>query len=261
MQKTDARLAVKSADRVLDVFELFARWEREMSHAEIAERLDIPKSSLSQLINTLVVRGYLELCDDKKSYRLGESIAKLARRKARSSELRSLALPVLAELTQSCGESSALNVVQGDYAQVVATVLAHHRLVSHMREGDTAPLYATSAGKAMLAQLPASMLEDYLSHVVFEATLPNTISDAKILRGQLETIRKEHVAYSFEEYTLGIVGIGIAIGEHDDVPLGALSIAMPTVRYNDKVRDEVIEKLTKAAIVLYQRVKDAATSD
>lgn len=259
MQKTDTRLAVKSADRVLDVFELFARWEREMSHTEIAEHLGIPKSSLSQLINTLVARGYLELCDDKKSYRLGESIAKLARRKARSSALKSLALPVLTELTQNCGESSALNVLQGDYSRVAATVLGPHRLVSHMREGDTAPLYATSAGKAMLARLPVSMLDDYLARVSFEPTLPNTISNAEDLCRQLEIIRKEQVAYSFEEHTLGIIGIGVAMGEVGDIPLGALNIAIPTVRYSSAVREQVVLRLSRAADGLYQRVKDATT--
>ncbi|WP_249192539.1 helix-turn-helix domain-containing protein [Burkholderia cenocepacia] len=47
MQTEVQDLTIKSADRTLDLLELLAGWGREMTHADIAGALDIPKSRVS----------------------------------------------------------------------------------------------------------------------------------------------------------------------------------------------------------------------
>lgn len=243
--------AVKSADRVLDVFELLARWGRSMSHSEIAEQLDIPKSSLSQLLQTLVQRGYLEFAGNNRNYRLGNSFLLLVNQQQGPRDLRSLALPVLEELTSACGESSALNVLQGDEAVVQLTILGPHRLVSHMREGDTAPLYATSGGKVLLAFMAQAELEDYLGRVQIKKALPNGVGSVKALRRQLDQIRAEGVGYSMEEYTLGIVGLAVPVIADDRKPaVAALNVAIPAARFDRKLQELSIAALKKAAYTL-----------
>lgn len=255
MPKSVDRPAVKSADRVLDIFELFARWGQEMSHAEIAEHLGIPKSSLSQLLNTLEVRGYLELGESKKHYRLGQALTKLSGQRASVRDLLSVAKPILSELSQSCGESAAVNVLQGDESVVMATVLGPHRLITHMREGDRAPLYATSGGKVLLAFLPDGMREEYLLRVRFTPMFPNTITSVAELRKQIDTIRRERVAYSVEEFTLGIVGIAVPIGAGTGVPLASLNVAMPAIRDDPKSRERVISALRRSAHLTERRLQ------
>ena len=112
---------------------------REMSHTEIAEALGIPKSSLTQLLRNMVSRDWLAYSPSSKGYTLGSAFGRLARRAGRAADLASVAGPVLAELTARTAESSALNVLKGDMAEVAATVLGPQRLVSHMRLGDLAP--------------------------------------------------------------------------------------------------------------------------
>lgn len=256
MPKSVVRPAVKSADRVLDIFELFARWGQEMSHAEIAEHLGIPKSSLSQLLNTLEVRGYLELGKSKKNYRLGQALTKLSGQGASVRDLLSVAKPMLNELSQSCGESSAVNVLQGDESVVVATVLGPHRLVTHMREGDRAPLYATSGGKVLLAYLPAGMRDEYYARVQFTPMLPNTIGSLSELREQIDQIRREGVAYSMEEFTLGIIGIAVPIGAGSGVPLASLNVAMPATRNAPEARDRIVSALRRSAQLTERRLQE-----
>ena len=47
--EAEASSTVKSADRTLDLFELLARWGREMSHTEIAEALDCRRGTVKSL--------------------------------------------------------------------------------------------------------------------------------------------------------------------------------------------------------------------
>ena len=51
---------VKSASRVLDLLEIFAAAPSPLGVSELARRLSIPKSSVSALLRTLLLRGYLE---------------------------------------------------------------------------------------------------------------------------------------------------------------------------------------------------------
>jgi DNA-binding IclR family transcriptional regulator len=238
---------VKSADRALDLFELLAHWGREMSHTELATSLDIPKSSLTKLLKNLTVRGYIEFCPPTKGYRIGPTLTKLAQQANQVRSLITIAEPFLADITRLTMESSALNQLKGNQVEVVATVLSPQRLMSHLKLGDMAPLYAVSGGKAILTFLPDAMREEYLQTVVFEKFTPKTIHTKKALMMQLGEIRRTGVAYSFEEYTQGITGIGVPILSSAGFPLGSINVAMPAVRYNKVTEAAAIAILTSSA--------------
>jgi DNA-binding IclR family transcriptional regulator len=239
--------AVKSADRVLDLFELLAQGGRDMSHTEISEMLQIPKSSLSKLLKTLVARGYLEVTLNGRGYRLGQTLLKLSDSIGRVRDIVSLAGPFLNELTRETGESSALNQIKGDMAEVTATVLGPARLVTHMRLGDLAPLYATSGGKAILAHIPDEFQRQYFANVQFEAATPATLKSVEALRKQLASIRTSGFAYSHEEWTPGIVGIGTPVLGADGYVLGAINVAIPAQRFNKAIQTKCERALSHAA--------------
>lgn len=239
--------AVKSADRVLDLFELLAHAGREMAHNEIADVLQIPKSSLTQLLRNLIARGYVEVTPNGRGYRLGATLLSLSQSAGRVRDLVAQADAFLAEITRETGESSALNQLKGDQAEVVATVLGPARLVTHMRLGDLAPLYATSGGKALLAHLPAPVQGEYFARVRFEAVTPGTLRSVGALKKQLEAVRKTGFAYSHEEWTPGIVGIGLPVLDGDGAPLGAINVAVPAARFDAAVKakcEAVLRRVT-----------------
>lgn len=243
---TDApQAAVKSADRVLDLFELLAQGGREMSHSDIAEVLQIPKSSLTQLLKNLIARGYVEVSANGRLYRLGQTLLNLSRSAARIRDLAQQAETFLTEITNEIGESSALNQRKGDHSEVVATVLGPARLVAHMRLGDLAPLYATSGGKAILAHLPAPVRDDYLSRVRFEAATPATLKTAAALKKQLTAVRDTGLAYSFQEWTPGIVGIAVPVIDAMGAPLGSINVAIPAARFDADMRQRAERSLLR----------------
>lgn len=237
--------AVKSADRVLDLFELLAHAGREMSHSDISEVLQIPKSSLTQLLRNLIARGYVEVTPNGRGYRLGATLLSLSQSAGHVRGLVAQAEAFLAEITRETGESSALNQLKGDQAEVVATVLGPARLVTHMRLGDLAPLYATSGGKAILAHMPAEFVDEYLGRVQFQPTTPATLRSAKALRKQLGAVRETGFAYSHEEWTPGIVGIGVPVLDGAGLPLGAINVAIPAARFDASIQQKAEQALRR----------------
>ncbi|MGR9145720.1 IclR family transcriptional regulator (plasmid) [Rhizobium leguminosarum] len=245
---------VKSATRVLDLFEFLSRWDSEKTHTEIADELGIPKSSLTQLLKTLLQRGYLAYAPISKGYRLGPSIASLAGKVHGNSDLVNAAGPILTWLANETQETCAINLIKGDQSEVMASAIGPHRLNYTMRQGDVAPLYATSGGKALLAFLPTNMLDEYMNRVTFETITANTITSLEELRSELENVRRSGFAYVTEEFTPGIAGIAVPILSPSGYPLAALNVATPISRFDAAKKALCEETLLRATATLKRKV-------
>ena len=243
----EPNMQVKSADRVLDLFELLSRSSRGASHSNIAERLGIPKSSLTPLLRNMVLRGYVVAGLDGRSYQLGPQLLKLVRVGRIASDLAQEAESFLKQATREVGETSAFNQLHDDEQECVATVIGRHRLTTHMKVGEVAPLYATSGGKAMLALMPEGDQKDYFDRVRFKAWTDATIVRRRDLEKQLDKIKATGVAYSFEEYTPGIIGIGVAVLGPDNFPLGSVNFAIPAARYDEELGRNAARALKRCA--------------
>lgn len=214
----------------------------------------IPKSSLTHLLKTLVGRGYLEYDAVTKGYSLGPALIAIGQRGATARTMIEAAGSVLQDVSLAINETCALNVLKGDYSEVVAVASGTHRLQYSMRVGDRAPLYATSGGKALLANLPAEMREDYLSRLVFEPITPHTINNRPALEAELAEVVASGFAMVNEEFTLGITGMARAVLSSDGFPLAAINIAVPTTRYSDELKQRCRRTLAQAVTVLSERV-------
>ncbi|WP_284945985.1 IclR family transcriptional regulator [Acidisoma cladoniae] len=245
---------VKSADRVLLVFELLSSWDRDMSHTEIAEALQIPKSSLTQLLKNLVSRKWLAYEPQGKTYALGPAFTRLAKQAGLARDLVTVSGPVLTELTAKTLESSALNLLRGDIVEVACTVMGPQRLVSHLKLGDAAPLYATSGAKAILAHLTKDIQDDYIRRISFESRTPSTIKTAGALRKNLAKIVAQGFAYSYEEWTPGIIGVAKPILDEAMRPVGAVNLAIPAVRFNPDAAKLFEAALTSAVDAIRRQI-------
>jgi DNA-binding IclR family transcriptional regulator len=249
---------VKSAERALDVLELLARRGSGLSHAGIAAALSIPKSSLTQLLRTLVARRYLALDPAQKTYALGEAAAALSRRSAQSIDMVRLAEPILTALTRRTDESSALNLLRGDEIEVVCGANSSLPLLWSMKIGQRAPLYATSGGKTILAYLPRAEQRAYVARVRLATFTPGTLRSVAALEAELAEIRSNGVGYSFEEYSSGIVGIAVPILDSAGAPLASINVAVPAIRYTPPRGEEIAEALKAAAAELLDAIAAAS---
>lgn len=68
---------IKSADRVLEIFEMFNADRQAVTVMEVARELGVPQSSTSELLGTLVRRGYLQKERGARSFRPTSRVALL----------------------------------------------------------------------------------------------------------------------------------------------------------------------------------------
>src|SRR4051812_42012012 len=238
---------VKSADRVLDLLELLAGTGRAMTHAELARRTGIPKSSLTHLLRTLVERGYVAQHRESQQFQLGEHAYDLARRGAHSRDLVRLGQPSLVKVMRATGESAALSVLRDDMAERIASAETSRAVLYSVHVGVLAPLYANSAGKVLLAWMPAAEREAYLRRVQLQPRTERTVRSIAVLRRQLQQVREEGVAWSMGEFTAGVVGIAMPVLDAHGRALAAVGVALPTERLDESRKARILKALQGAA--------------
>jgi DNA-binding IclR family transcriptional regulator len=248
---------VKSADRALDVLELIFHRQRPLLHMDIAEALGIPKSSLTPLLRNLVARRYLELDAQTKEFSLGEAILAFGQAKADRFDLRDIVAPYIEQLTKETDESCSLNVLRGDEVERVYGANSTKPLLYALTTGLRFPLYAASSGKILLALMPVDEQKAYLQRVRYEQRTAHTLSKSAFLR-QLPEIRRSGVAYSLQESTLGIDSVSMAITGTSEVPLASVSIHVPSVRFNEKLRGALLDALKRTVYEVTLEVRRVA---
>ncbi|WP_160142207.1 IclR family transcriptional regulator [Pigmentiphaga humi] len=243
-----SRSSVKSADRVLDILELLASTGRAMTHAEIARRTAVPKSSLTALLHNLVGRGYIEQLQESQQFQLGEGAYALARRGAHNRDLLRASEPWLQRLMHDTEESAVLSVLRNDMAERIASAQSPNAVLYSVHVGVMQPLYASSAGKVLLAWLPPAERESYLQRVKLQPRTEQTIRSAAVLRRQLQQIREEGVGWSLSEFTAGIVGLAVPVLDVHGRMLAAVGLAMPASRLDDARRQTLVDILRATAM-------------
>jgi DNA-binding IclR family transcriptional regulator len=247
--KPAAPPSVKSASRVLDLLERFADAERPLSFIELSRDLRIPKSSLFHLLANLTVRGYVEHMPEISRYRLGPALEIVARRSGNVRSLADLVTPVLRRLNERLNETNAYYVLKDNRVEVIATESGRQPLTYQMRVGDSAPLYAFSAGKVALSFFSEAGLKYYFANVKRKPYTARTLCDKAVIRRQLKQIRTTGFGQSRSELARGVVGTARAV-TIDGVLAGVLNISVPEARMDRQLLATVQEQLKGATAEL-----------
>ena len=244
---------VKSAARFADILEFVADSATPPTFADIATGLGVPKSSLFSLLGTLSERGYLLQNGARGGYQLGPMIHKLAGRMTRPASCALIVQPILKELAGQLNETCGYYERQDDEVEVVRAESSSQALAYSLREGDRAPLYCVSAGKVLMAQWPADELKAYLQRTPLRRYTDATLTTSTALTRELQKVREAGLAYSMQEYSMGIIGMAVVVHAGAQ-PVGALNVAMPAVRYNPAMDLRVRHALAQAAAAVERKL-------
>ncbi len=225
-----------------------------MTHGELSKVLAIPKGSLSLLLSNLVGRDYLAFDSLSKRYAFGPKILVLAGRYLSSIDIVLAGRPVVRELVQKINEDTELVVKKANEILFVAKEECSHPLKYSVEIGDRAPMYATGAGKAILAHLPENERSHYLSHVKLSPLTKNTITDHALLVRELSSVRSKGFAYSREEYQQGVSAIAAPVFNLHGEVAGSVTVTMPSIRFNAAQKRLIEPPLRSAAAAISRRL-------
>lgn len=260
MQQFDDFRPVKSAQRTLDLIELLTKYSGGLTFSELVERTGWPRSSLYNLLRTMVQRRHLSYDVVAKRYRIGMRIWEAGEAFINENDLAIVAQPFLQEASHRLNETVQLAVLDGVENVYIAKVEAEHflRLVSKI--GSRLPAYATGLGKVLLSALPERELLLRLENTRLEAFTPATITDVDLLLRELREVRERGYAVDTGEFTPGVYCIAVPVRMTGKV-VAAMSSSVPSVRVSDHLRTAMLETLAEQADALSKTLGHARNSD
>lgn len=237
---------VKSATRTLDIIEYVVAAGRPLVAQEISTALGIPVSSLSYLLSTLVERSYLQR--EGRRYTPGPGLERLQARDS-GFTLADRVAPLVRALRVQLNETASFFVRHEWEVEAIVTETSEQALRYAIDTGRRLPMHALASGKALLASLSDDELDSFFREMKLERFTPSTVTSEARLRKQIAEIRKTGFAHTDEELSLGINGIGRIVTQDGEV-LGALSVAIPKVRYSPELGRRAEDLLERTSNLL-----------
>ena len=203
---------IQSVDRALRILAVL-QGDHRLTLGEIAQRLDLPPSTVHGILRTLLAHRVVVQEHDSGRYRLGPAVLTMGNVYLDTLELRSRVTPWAEDLARRTGLAVRTAVMLVDDVVVV-----HHEPrpdgSRQMPEvGIVIPAHASALGKAILAfddELADDLLE---SPAARRSMTGETITDQKAQRAQLDEVRASGIAYEVEEAVLGECGVAATLSD------------------------------------------------
>jgi DNA-binding IclR family transcriptional regulator len=179
----------RTVDRVTGILETVSLSPRGLTLAELADALDAAKTSIQDLANGLVARGYLR--EEEHRFYLGPGPFILA---SRANKLAALALDheFVAQLAKVLGCTLFIGVRVGDAIVFTDYVGEESPSLTYVaRTHARRPLYTSAAGKILLANVP-----DREMHRLLDLALPEQVGEVRQFLAELPEIRSRQLAFN-----------------------------------------------------------------
>ncbi len=225
-----SRGTIQALDRGLYLMEILSRSDKPMGLPELAELLEVDRSTVHRLLSTLLQRNYVTQDPENKRYSVGYKVISLSRRAIDGYSLRATIKPYLIQLTQETGESSNLCVPSSDHAVCIDYEASPSPLAVTNDIGIEFLYHATAGGKVLLAFMPEEKRNQIINSYKLTEFTPRTITTRERLNNTLDTIRVQGYAVDDEEHYIGVRCIAAPIRDYSTKVIGALSVSGPSTR-------------------------------
>jgi IclR family KDG regulon transcriptional repressor len=250
----DNRNLVQSVSRSLRILEAMGRSDNPQSLAEITDAVQLPKTTVHRLLETLQCEGYVEQNPITRQFLLSSKILELASSFLGRLDVREVARPILMELWQQSQETVHLGLLDNGEVLYVEKLESPHTIRMYSEIGRRAPLHCTGLGKALLANLPAEEIEQIVARRGLQRYTENTLVDQISLLEEIATIRSRGVAFDNEEHEKSVRCVAAPVFDAQGQVIAAISIAGPAFRMTAERQQDLEPYVVKAAQRISRRL-------
>lgn len=148
--------------RGLSVLRAFGPENRPIGNAEIADRVGLPKPTVSRITFTLTELGYLNYVEESGRYQLGLGVLSLGYDVMAQMEIRDIARPYMQELADYSDASVYLGLPTGLEIVYIEACRTNASMAIRLGVGSRIPLATTGMGRAYLTALPENEREELM---------------------------------------------------------------------------------------------------
>jgi DNA-binding IclR family transcriptional regulator len=246
--------AMSSLEKGLQALALLSADRPRLKVTEVAQALDLPKSSTSRLLATLARHGLLERGARHAGFEAGFELQRLGRL-FRSDDLAlDAAEDHLRGLVSRHPATGYLACLQGLDTLILRVRESPTPVRYVVSEGTRLPAYVTAIGKALLMRLNSQELLDRLPDRLHHAPLGFSMSRAQLLR-ELQQSRERRWAELVDTARRGIGAAAVAVGAPHGRMLG-IALCWMERDMSAAQRRQARADLVEAARAIGCRIRD-----
>jgi IclR family transcriptional regulator, KDG regulon repressor len=228
-QSADYR-TLSSLTNALRALKCFTMDEPEKGITEIAQTLNLSKSTVHRVMTTLAEEGFVRRDEATHRYRLGLNVLSLGGIIMSNLEIYREGQHLLEEFLNRFDETVHLAVLEDYQTVYVSKLECNHpvKILTHV--GRKNPLYCTSSGKAILAFQNEATLAEVVRRGLARFT-DTTITTSSELHTELERIKKDGYATSHGELRDGVNSVAVPVRDYTRDVIGAVTVVGPAGRF------------------------------
>lgn len=241
--------------RTLDILELFLEDSTPLSAPEVGRRTGLPRTTVHELLATLMSRDYLQKDEVTGTFRLGVRLLHLGNAYSARFDLLKSANDVARELSARSGETVSVAILEGAEVFYLAKIEIREFQFGVSNIGQRLPANCTALGKALLAALPDEKLPALFPDAdALPIMTENSIRTLDALLPVLAEARLRGVAFEFEESVPGVCCVAAPVRGADGEVQAAISVSVPRVRWEQQPAEHWAELALGAAAQLAEQI-------
>ncbi len=197
----------------------------ELRLKDIADKLDIDKSTIHRFLKTLLKYNLVRINPDNKKYSLGLKFLNVATKIIDSIDIINIAHPHLIELEKYSNETIHLTTFDGKRVVYIDKIESRKPIRMYSRIGNIAPINCTAAGKVILAFQTNEVINYIIEGLDFIPLTENTIINKEEFIKALGYIRNKGFAIDNSEHEENICCIAAPIRDYSREVKYAVSIS------------------------------------
>ncbi|MFY9636042.1 MAG: IclR family transcriptional regulator [Cellulosimicrobium cellulans] len=228
------------------VLRSFTADEPLLGVTEIANRVGLHKSTVSRILATFEQENLVERDEDTRRFRLGLGLIAVAGPLLAELEERRVAYPVLRELTELTGETSALMMWEGNESICVEQIASRHQIKHTTPLGARYNDALSSSVQVFLGTEP----EERVRSLLLSGAIKFHGLDEASLEGYLLRLKddaRRGWAVNYGESSLDEVGVAAPVYDHRGDVVAAVLIPAPRFRVSNERLQSLGESCLAAA--------------
>lgn len=241
------RYTVPALERGLMLLSEFNRARPTLSAPELARRLDIPRSTVFRLLNTLESMGFITRTESGNEYRLGVGVLRLGFEYLASLELTDLGRPVLEKLCQDVQMPCNLVIRDENAIVYIAKASPPTPFATSVNIGTRLPAHGTVLGHVLLSELNLSQLHEQYPENKLQIFTKHTPHDVQALHDCCQAARKQGYAVSEGFFDPAISTIAVPVFGHNNKIVAAMGANAMAANFDRSKIGRIISRIQEAA--------------
>ncbi|MFI3170073.1 MAG: IclR family transcriptional regulator [Faecalibacterium sp.] len=216
----------RTVQRTIEMLNYIGNNPKGVSLKEIAEDMDMPKSSAFVILQSLIeLNCVTPNLENEKKYHIGVELFSIGMKYASEVSVMKETSAILAPLAEKYNKTGFVAILDGVDVVYMQKYKSSGAMLASCALGSRKAAHSTALGKAILAFLSPSAQADVLSRITYEKLTEDTIADEETLCAELTKILQTGYALDVRENNTLLSCCAAPIFNYSGTVIAAISLS------------------------------------